>query len=185
MNCGCKICKQGLGELVNDLVVNGESPKFVITELQHNGLKVSEKLLRKHLSAFELTFSEAVEAELLEPVQVDLNKIDFSIYEFDNTDIESFVGYIQNINKKIYLNQARIVLQAQQDVINGVSPDVPKEILQNLAIAFQILDKSTGMSLHINQQQAIKVVEGMGLSIQSQPIYLPQNVENKPESKAN
>lgn len=186
LGCGCKICKGGLGEFTNELVLNGESPKSVLKKLQNKGIKTTEKLVRKHLSAYQLTFFEVVETELVtEPIKVDLNKIDFSEYNFDGNNIESIIAYLQKINLKIYLNQSKITLQAQKDVIDGKCPDMPKEVLQNQAIAFQILDKSTGMSIHINQQEAIKTVEAMGLSIQSQPIYLPSNAENSTDTKAN
>ena len=74
-------------------------------------------------------------------------------------------------------------MQSQQDVIDGLSPDVPKEVLRNLAIAYGILDKSTAMGVRINQNVAIKVVESMGLTVQNQAFYLPKNVPNKTDSE--
>jgi hypothetical protein len=81
---------------------------------------------------------------------------------------------LQKINLQIFLNQSRITIQAQKNVLNGVCPDIPKEILRNQALALDMLDKSTGLSITVNQQQAIKTVEAMGLTIT--PIL--ENVQN-------
>lgn len=186
--CGCKICKANLGEFTNELILNGESPKNVLKTLQERNIKVTEKLLKKHLSAYEIYIPDKIETEESytgEAIKVDLNRIDFSEYDFDVNDMESIVRYLQKINLKIYLNQSKITLQAQQDVIDGKSPDIPKEILQNLAMAFQILDKSTGISTHINQQEAIKVVEAMGLLIQKPNQTYISYVQNSTESETN
>lgn len=186
--CGCKICKANLGEFTNELILNGESPKNVLKTLQERNIKVTEKLLKKHLSAYEIYIPDKIETEESytgEAIKVDLNRIDFSEYDFDVNDMESIVRYLQKINLKIYLNQSKITLQAQEDVINGKSPDIPKEILQNLAVAFQILDKSTGISTHINQQEAIKVVEAMGLLIQKPNQTYISYVQNSTESETN
>jgi hypothetical protein len=186
--CGCKICKANLGEFTNELILNGESPKNVLKALQERNIKVTEKLLKKHLSAYEIYIPDKIETEESytgEPIKVDLNRIDFSEYDFEVDDMESIVRYLQKINLKIYLNQSKITLQAQEDVINGKSPDIPKEILQNLAVAFQILDKSTGISTYINQQEAIKVVEAMGLIIQKPNQNYISYVQNSTESETN
>jgi len=185
--CGCKICKANLGEYTNQLIISGFSPKDVLKTLQERNVKITDKLLKKHLSAFQIAYPESNKDDVIEcePIKVDLNKIDFSQYNFDPNDIESIIGYLQKINLKIYLNQTRITLQAQQDVIDGKSPDMPKEIMQNLAVAFQILDKSTGISTHVNQQEAIKVVEAMGLMIQRPTQFYLPDVQNKTNSEAN
>ena len=188
LGCGCKICKAGLGNSTNELILNGESPKSVLNTLQHNGLKASENLLKKHLSAYSIPYPERAKNEIVscEPIQVDLNKIDFSEYNFDQHDIESIIGYLQKINLKIYLNQSKITLQAQQDILEGISIDMPKEILQNQAIAFQILEKSTGLAIHVNQQEAVKVVEAMGLTVQNRTYLLPlSDAQNQSECQTN
>ncbi|NJM22785.1 MAG: hypothetical protein HC907_30805 [Richelia sp. SM1_7_0] len=188
LGCGCKICKANLGDYTNQLINDGVTPKKVLEILQEKGLKVTERLLKKHLSAFGISYPENMKDEIIncEPITVDLNKIDFSEYDFDSNNPESIIAYLQKINLKIYLNQTRITLQAQQDVIDGKSPDMPKEIMQNLAVAFQILDKSTGLSTHVNQQEAIKTVEAMGLTVQSSSnILLPSNVSSKTQSETN
>lgn len=189
LGCGCKICKANLGEYVNELItVENVSPKEVLQILQNEGVNASDRLLKKHLSAYSIEYPETMKDELIdcEPITVDLNKIDFSQYNFDANNPESIIGYLQKINLKIYLNQATITLQAQQDVIDGKCPDMPREIMQNLAVAFQILEKSTAINIHINQAEAIKTVEAMGLTIQSKTnLYLPSDVENNTESKTN
>jgi hypothetical protein len=185
--CGCKICKADLGDYTNQLIISGFSPKDVLKTLEERKVKITERLLKKHLSGFQIPYPESDNNEIIEcePIKVDLNKIDFSQYNFDFNNIESIIGYLQKINLKIYLNQTRITLQAQQDVIDGRSLDMPKEIMQNLAVAFQILDKSTGISTHVNQQEAIKVVEAMGLMIQRPTQFYLPNVQNNTNTEAN
>jgi hypothetical protein len=181
-SCGCKICKAELGDYTNGLITDGVTPNDVLKILQNKGLTVSEKLLKKHLSAFGIPYPEDAVIEC-EPVTVELNKIDFSEYEFDGSNPDEIISYLQKINLKIYLNQSRIALQAQQNVIDGKCPDIAPDIFRNLAVAFQILERSTGLNVRVNQQEAIKVVESMGLTINTPSIYLP-NVQNstKPET---
>jgi branched-subunit amino acid aminotransferase/4-amino-4-deoxychorismate lyase len=185
--CGCKICKAELGDYTNGLINDGVTPNDVLKILQNKGLTVSEKLLKKHLSAFGIPYPEN-EDDLIEcePVTVELNKIDFSEYAFDDTNPEEIIAFLQKVNLKIYLNQSRIALQMQQNVIDGKSPDIPSDTFKNLAVAWQILEKSTALNIRVNQQEAIKIVESMGLTIQS-PIYLPnnQNVQTNTQSETN
>lgn len=189
LGCGCKICKANLGEYVNELITAERvSSKEVLKILQDEKVPVTEKLLKKHLSAFSIPYPENTNDEIIncEPIKVDLNKIDFSEYAFEANKPDSIIAYLQKVNLKIYLNQAKITMQAQQDLIDGKCPDMPKEIMQNLAVAFQILDKSSGLSTHVNQAEAIKTVESMGLTVQSPTsFYLPNNVQNKSESETN
>lgn len=188
LGCGCKICKANLGEYVNELItVEKLPPKEVLQILKKENVTVSEKLLKKHLSAFGTPYPEVTSAEIIEcePIKVDLNKIDFSEYDFDSNNLESIINYLQKINLKIYLNQSRITLQAQQDIIDGKCPDMPNEIMKNLAIAYQILEKSTGLSVRVNQQEAIKTVESMGLTVQSPTQFYLPNVQNNTNSETN
>lgn len=189
LGCGCKICKANLGEYVNELItVERVPPKEVINILQNENVKVTEKLLKKHLSAYSIPYPENMKDETIicEPITVDLNKIDFSQYDFDANNIESIVSFLQKINLKILLNQQLITLKAQQDVIDGKCPDVPKAVLDNFAIAYQIFERSTAVNVRINQQQAIKTVTDMGLLVQ-QPtqFYISSDVQNTTDREAN
>lgn len=186
IGCGCKICKANLGEFTNELILTGEPPNKVLAELESQGLIVSRKLLKNHLAAFEIEYpSENWDSTDIDckPVTIDLNDIDFSEYNFDINQPESVIAYLQKLNLKVYLNQMKITLQVQQDVIAGKAPNVPTEVLRNLAIAYGILDKSTAMNVRVNQQIAIKVVESMGLTVQNQS-YLPDvQITSDPETE--
>ena len=186
VGCGCKICKANLGEFTNELILTGEPPNKVLTELENQGLTVSKKLLKKHLAAFEIEYpNEQFNDEILEckPVTINLNEIDFTEYNFDINQPESVIAYLQKLNLKVYLNQMRITLQMQQDVIDGKIPSVPSEVLRNLAVAFQILDKSTAMAIRVNQSEAIKTVESMGFTIADKNYLLPSNVPSKTDTE--
>lgn len=167
IGCGCKVCKQGLGDTVNEMITNQIEPIAVLKFLDVKGCKVSEKLLKKHLSAFSILFpeNETQFNSTLEPVPNNLVEIDFSEYKIDLSNPEIALELLQRIALKVFLNQSRITLQAQQKVIDGIAPDMPKETLRNHALALDTLDKCTGLSVTVNQAQAIKTVEGMGLII--------------------
>ena len=167
IGCGCKVCKQGLGDTVNEMILNQIEPIAVLRFLDSKGCKVSEKLLRKHLTAFSIIFPESetnFETEL-EPVPNNLTNINFDEYKIDLSNPEIALELLQRITLKVFLNQSRITLQAQQKVINGEAPDMPKDTLRNHTLALDMLDRCTGLSVTVNQSQAIKTVEGMGLII--------------------
>jgi hypothetical protein len=176
--CGCKICKQELGDTVNEMIQGQIEPIAVLKFLDAKGCKVSEKLLKKHLSAFSIPFpeNETKFDTQLEPVPNNLVDINFSEYKIDLSNPEIALELLQKITLKVFLNQSRITLQAQQNVIDGITPDIPKEILRNQATALDMLDKCTGLGVTVNQQQAIKTVENMGLTIVQSPII--ENVQN-------
>lgn len=176
IGCGCKVCKQGLGDTVNEMILNQIEPIAVLRFLDSKGCKVSEKLLKKHLTAFSIVFPESetnFEIEL-EPVPNNLTNINFDEYKIDLSNPEIALELLQRITLKVFLNQSRITLQAQQKVINGEVPDMPKETLRNHALALDMLDRCTGLGMTVNQQKAIQTVESMGLTIQN----TIQNVQN-------
>jgi hypothetical protein len=170
LGCGCKVCKVGLGDTVNEMIINQIKPIAVLTFLDSKGCKVSEKLLRKHLSAFSIEFPETPHNfdNELEPIPNNLIEIDFSQYKVDLSNPEIALELVQKISLKVYLNQSRITLHAQQRVIEGISPDMPKDILKNQNTALDMLDRCTGLGMIVNQQQAIKTVENMGLEVNVQ-----------------
>ena len=177
LGCGCKVCKQGLGDTVNEMIQNQIEPIAVLKFLDSKGCKVSDKLLRKHLSAFSIHYPEKerdFDKIVLEPIPNNLTNINFDEYKIDLSNPEIALELLQKITLKVFLNQSRITLQAQQKVLNGEAPDMPKETLRNHALALDMLDKCTGLSVTVNQAQAIKTVEAMGLEITSSL----QNVQN-------
>ena len=167
IGCGCKLCKQGLGDTVNEMIQGQIEPIAVLKFLDAKGCKVSEKLLIKHLSAFSIVFPENKTKfdSTLEPIPNNLVEIDFSEYKIDLSNPEIALELLQRITLKVFLNQSRITLQAQQKVIDGLVADMPKETLRNHALALDMLDKCTGLGMTVNQAQAIKTVEAMGLII--------------------
>jgi len=176
IGCGCKVCKQGLGDTVNDMILNQVEPFAVLKFLDSKGCKVSEKLLKKHLSAFTISYPDThiKSQESLEPIPNNLVDIDFSQYKVDLNNPEIALDLLQRITLKVFLNQSRITLEAQRKVVEGEVPDMPKDTLRNQALALDMLDKCTGLGVTVNQQKAIQTVESMGLTIQNNI----QNVQN-------
>lgn len=176
VGCGCKICKAGLGDSVNEMIQNQIEPIAVLRFLDSKGCKVSEKLLRKHLTAFSIVFPDVTVSfeSTLEPIPNNLIEIDFSQYKVDLNNPEIALDLLQRIALKVFLNQSRITLEAQRKIIEGIAPDMPKDTLKNQAVALDMLDKCTGLGVTVNQQKAIQTVESMGLTIQN----TIQNVQN-------
>lgn len=182
--CGCKICNANLGDYANDLISSGESLSSVIKLLEHQGLKVSKKVLKNHLFAYEIQFFDDDNLEVVDttPVEIDLNEIDFSEYNFDLNDPEEVIAYIQKIALKLYFNQSKITLQAQQDTLNGSLPGVPITTVKNLDMIHRMLDKSIALGVRVNQHNAIKVVEEMGLTITNKQL-LSSNVSTSTDTQ--
>jgi hypothetical protein len=172
IGCGCKVCKQGLDDKVNEMIQNQIEPVAVLKFLDSKGCKVSEKLLRKHLSAFSIVFpeNETQFDTALEAIPNNLVDIDFSQYKIDLSNPEIALELLQKITLQVFLNQSRITLQAQQKVIDGIVPDMPKDTLRNMSVALDMLDKTSAINLMVNQAQAIKTVEAMGLSLNLPPV---------------
>jgi len=177
LGCGCKICKAGFGDTVNEMIFGQIEPVAVLRFLDSKGCKVSDKLLRKHLSAFSIHYPEK-EKELnrlvLKPVPNNVTDINFDEYKIDLSNPEITLELLQKITLKVFVNQSRITLEAQRKVIEGEALDMPKETMRNYATALDMLDKCTGLSVTVNQQKAIQTVEAMGLTIQN----TIQNVQN-------
>ena len=182
LGCGCKVCKAGLGDTVNEMIQNQIEPIAILKFLDSKGCKVSDKLLRKHLSAFSIHYPEKEkEKELnrlvLKAVPNNLTDINFDEYKIDLSNPEITLELLQKITLKVFLNQSRITLEAQRKVIEGEALDMPKETMRNYATALDMLDKCTGLGVTVNQAQAIKTVESMGLTIT--PVTpLIDNVQN-------
>ena len=168
LGCGCKVCKSGFGDTVNDMITNQIEPIAVLKFLDSKGCKIGDRLLRKHLSAFSINYPEK-EKELnrlvLKPVPNNVTDINFDEYKIDLSNPEITLELLQKVTLKVFLNQARITLEAQRKVIDGESLDMPKETMKNYATALDMLDRCTGLSVTVNQAQAIKTVEAMGLTI--------------------
>ena len=172
IGCGCKLCKAGFGDTVNDMIQNQIEPVAVLRFLDSKDCKVNDKLLKRHLSAFTIDYPEkekVISADELEPVPNNLTDIDFSQYKIDLSNPEIALELLQKITLKVFLNQARITLKAQQKIIDGVAPDMPKDTMRNYSIALDALDRTSAINLMVNQAQAIKTVEAMGLTFNLPP----------------
>ena len=155
IGCGCKICKAGLGDNINEMITNQIEPVAVLRFLDSKDCKSTDKLLRKHLSAFSIDCPEK-ESETnkgeLEPISNNISDIDFSQkIDLDNLEL------LQKITLKVFLNQSRITLKAQQKMIDGIVPDMPRDTLENMTTALDMLEKTSALSMMANHQQVLKV----------------------------
>ena len=181
--CNCKICQNDYGEEVNEMILNGSSPVTVIQELNQLQINVTEDELKQHLENYGIKLEESKTLDNISQT-VDLNSLDFSEYLFEENNPISVIGYLQKINLKIYLNQTKITLIEQDKYLSGLTDEIDSNTFKNLAVAFKILADSTGMNVMINQQEAIKAVESMGLEVKSKSIYSElKNVSSNSQSE--
>lgn len=157
IGCGCKICKAGLGDTINEMITHQIEPVAVLRFLDSKGCKADNKLLRRHLAAFSINYpeKESVTNKVdLKPIPNNLSDIDFTQkIDLDNLEL------LQKITLKMFLNQSRITLKAQEKMIDGIVPDMPRDTLENMTLAFDMLEKTSGLSLMVNQQHILKVRE--------------------------
>jgi hypothetical protein len=169
--CGCKICKNNLGELTNELANEGYTLKEIIENLKSQGLNIDKKMVLRHLNAYDIILeSEVSNIKNVDknPVDIDLKTFDFTKYDFDINQPVSIIGYLQKLHLKIHLNQAELLLKYQNDVLCDDMEDVPNEALKNIAISWKLLSEVSGINVYVNQQNAIRTVESMGLIISGQ-----------------
>jgi hypothetical protein len=169
--CGCVICKNNLGELTNELANEGYTLKEIIENLKSQRLNIDKKIVLRHLNAYNITLEvESVNIENVNrtPVNIDLKSFDFSKYDFDIKQPVSIISYLQKLHLKIHLNQAELLLKYQNDVLCGDMEDVPSDALKNIGISWKLLSEVSGINVYVNQQNAIRTVESMGLIISGQ-----------------
>lgn len=170
-SCGCLICKNNFGEVTNELASDGYSLKEIINNLKSQGLDTDKKTVLRHLNAYDITLqteSLSIDNVSREPINIDLKSFDFSKYDFDIKQPVSIISYLQQLHLKIHLNQAELLLKYQNDVLCGDMEDVPGEALKNIGISWKLLSEVSGINVYVNQQNAIRTVESMGLIVSGQ-----------------
>lgn len=193
--CGCKICRAGLGEQINWLASRGREIEELQDYLKANGLEVSKKYVKKHLEAFglkpgnpDLNTPSGEEVELVpEPITEYeiINSIDFSQYNFDEHSPESVIGFLQKLALKIHLGTSAI---AMRDIAyaQATGGQVDTDSINNYIKTQSALSKITAIEMVVNQQKAIRTVEGLGLKIENFNSLLPPTiVTNQTEAIVN
>lgn len=162
--CGCLICKSGFGENVNDFAINGKSDKFIIKYLTDMGVKIDRRILKNHLSVYDLEIKKHNKTEVLnlEKIEIDMINIDFSKYDFDINKSESIINYLQKLHLKIHLNMCEILLFYQQKLLNGEVEDIPDFAIRGILSSEKMLHNISGISHQININAAIRLIESEG-----------------------
>ena len=143
------------------MITNQIEPVAVLRFLDSKSCKVDNKLLRKHLSAFSIDYQEKESVNKkgeLEPISNNISDIDFS-QKIDLDNPKKSLELLQKITLKMFLNQSRITLKAQQKMIDGIVPDMPRDTLENMSLCLDMLEKTSALSMTANQQQILKMRE--------------------------
>ena len=167
--CNCQICKIGLGEYVNDMARNNFSHKLICEKIStEKNIRINRKTVSSHLNAYNIQSekTDGLQAKITRN-QIDLNsQIDFSENNFDHSDIQSVIGYLQKIYLKIHLNSAKILLENQEKYLSGDIDDLPDYALKSYAVTQKIFSESVGMATIVNLNSAIRIVENSGYRLQ-------------------
>lgn len=143
------------------MITNQIEPVAVLRFLDSKDCKATDKLLKKHLSAFSIDCPEK-ESETnkgeLEPISNNISDIDFT-QKIDLENPKKSLELLQKITLKMFLNQSRITLKAQQKMIDGIVPDMPRDTLENMSLCLDMLEKTSSLSMMANQQQVLKMRE--------------------------
>ena len=165
--CNCQICLSGLSDYVNSLATKGNSIKSISEKLLTvKRLKTDGKTIKNHLDVYNIEIGKTpvLKGEIAR-VNIDLNEVSFD-ENFDDTDIQSVIGYLQKIYLRIHLNSSKILLDHQEKYFAGESEDIPEYALKSFAISHKIFSESTGMTTIINLNAAIRIVENAGYRLQ-------------------
>ena len=167
--CNCQICKIGLGEYVNSMAKKGYSHKLICEKIStEKNIRITRKTVSSHLNAYNIQSekTDGLQAKITRN-QIDLNsQIDFSENNFDDSDIQSIIGYLQKIYLKIHINSAKILLENQEKYLSGEIDDLPDYALKAYSLSHKIFSDSVGLTTIVNLNAAIRIVENSGYRLQ-------------------
>lgn len=161
-HCNCKACRKGLAPTVNKLASSTPIPDIAKQLRFRYGVDVSELALREHFSKNQITPIEAVERLSSEREPINLDELTLDKWGLSMQEPERVVSYLQEKLLVLSLRQMQIVAQQQADVLTGASLAMDKDQVTNLRTLLNLADRFTAISLHANQQQAVKVVQSIG-----------------------
>lgn len=178
ITCKCRICKNNETQTVNDKFEDGLSFSEIQVYLKSKYIEISDLALMRHFESFGYNLSandstneiEITPTQVIskEPLNYDLNNINFDSYNFDVTDSKSVMSYLQKCHLNLYLRQLQIVTAEQENYLVGDSPNPPRQSIMLLEKLLKMMDKISGISLIANQSQAIQILERMGYKITSE-----------------
>jgi hypothetical protein len=143
------------------MITNQIEPVAVLRFLDAKGFNTDNKLLRRHLAAFSIDYpeKESVNNKVeLKAIPNTISDIDFT-QNIDLDNPKKSLELIQKITLKMFINQSRITLKAQQKMIDGIVPDMPRDTLENMSLCLDMLEKTSALSMTANQQQVLKLRE--------------------------
>ena len=190
-SCNCKICRNGLTDVVNSKAKDNISYSSIKKYLDSNhNLNVTENVIKRHLKAYGIednkqstnhtthtTLNDILTSvngviDNQNRILIDLNDIRLDKYNFDENDARTIVRYLQKIHLGLYLKQVEIAYKEIEEYQCGLREIYPNIAVNNLKKLFELLDNLTGITIYSNQQAAIKTVESMGLKIERFENYI-------------
>lgn len=152
----CKVCESEYKELIESMILNGESNNAIANDMQAKGFSISQASVNRHKAKHMLEHKEAIE-ELATPKfntkydrNNDENYIDAkAIYEeikTQATNLQSYGDMAENYNMlnimlfRIVNNQMAITIDLQEKYMSGKTK-YPHEQIRGLQIVQDMLQK--------------------------------------------
>lgn len=189
--CNCKICTNGLSEIVNDLAQSEPLESVLKTLRDEHGLTCNRFTLKRHLEAFGIESTSAVDRlptmgieaqEISYHEPIDLGDLTLERWKLSKNDPAAIVSFLQEKLIVLSLRQMEIVASQQQQYLERETHTEPsKESISNLRVLLSLADKFTAISLQANQQQAVRVVQALGYEAEDLRA-LPNSETLNPES---
>lgn len=184
-NCDCSYCVNNLGNRVTELI-----PHFPIEEisriiLTESGFKGNWFSVKKHAEFYGLDFTREskksdvtvlYEEQPSHPINSngntaldDLAELSLARFGLSMQDQIGIVTYLQEKLLCLSIQQMAIIHAQQQCYLEGDSDLEPSRTATgNLRSLLTLADRFTAISLNVNQQQAIRIVEAIaGVDSQS------------------
>ncbi|MBW4662448.1 MAG: hypothetical protein KME15_27695 [Drouetiella hepatica Uher 2000/2452] len=193
VNCICKICKNGLREVAENLSQSLPIERVLKSLKEDYDLDCNSYSLKRHLDLFGIPYSsisDSLPTIALEPLDegvgnyhqpVSLDSLSLSRWGLSTDSPTDIVSFLQEKLLVLSLNQIEIVAAQQQAYLEGETYIEPsKDSIGNLQKLLSLADKFTSISLHANQQKAVQIYQAYAeqLSETSEQLALE---DTKPE----
>lgn len=174
MSIPCKVCESEYKDLVEKMILNGESNNAIANDLQSKGVAITHASINRHKARHMIEHKEAIES-LATPkynVKNDRNNdncIDakniFNEVKKDVENIERYGDIVENYKMlntmlfRIVNNQMAITIDLQEKYMNG-NCKYPYEQIRGLQIVQDMLQKLELFSKNMFKHKAVIVEHG-------------------------
>ena len=169
--------------VINQMIDNDYSVQDILNELNLLGCKVSYPVVQdwiaKNTGKITPDFEENACDNDCNAAPCDNKSFDFESKFDESLKNDNIAEFLQKAHYFLYKRQLEIVAKEQEDYYLGLSEKIPIQSLRQLQILAGLFYKVAPVHLIANQQEAIRVVERMGytLNFNETDVYLETDTE--------